>query len=439
MSDNKITCPNCGHKFEIEAAIYSQAEEKLKSEYEKKIAEQAKSFNLQKNELEKEKDEFEKKKQKENEMFKDRLNKALEDERSAINRENEKRVKETKESYEKLLSEQKTHQENMIKEQYEFKLKMLVEENENKKKENQELKEKELQLLKRESELKNKESDLKIENEKKLLEERSRIEEEVSKREKDKVELKIREYQKQIDDSNKLVDELKRKAEQGSMQMQGEVMELALEELLKREYPYDIITEVAKGARGADIVQTVINEYQKECGIILYESKRTKAFSENWIDKFKGDMKEKSALFGVIVTDVMPSDMKFFGKRNGVWVCTLNEVSSLCFVLREMLIREYNALTAQDNKGDKMHMLYNYLISEEFRNRVENIVEGFTNMKNEIESEKKAMGRIWKEREKQLEKVISSTVDMYGTVKGIGGASIQSVKSLELPMSGEEE
>jgi hypothetical protein len=439
MSDNKITCPNCGHKFEIEAAIYSQAEEKLKSEYEKKIAEQAKSFNLQKTELEKEKDEFEKKKQKENEMFKDRLNKALEDERSAISRENEKRVKETKESYQKLLSEQKTHQENMIKEQYEFKLKMLVEENENKKKENQELKEKEFQLLKREGELKNKENDLKIENEKRLLEERIRIEEEVSKREKDKVELKLREYQKQIDDSNKLVDELKRKAEQGSMQMQGEVMELALEELLKREYPYDVITEVAKGARGADIVQTVINEYQKECGIILYESKRTKAFSENWIDKLKEDMKEKSALFGVIVTDVMPSDMKFFGKRNGVWVCTLNEVSSLCFVLREMLIREYNALSAQDNKGDKMHMLYNYLISEEFRNRVENIVEGFTNMKNEIESEKKAMGRIWREREKQLEKVISNTVDMYGTVKGIGGASIQSVKSLELPMSGEDE
>jgi len=438
MSDNKITCPNCGHKFEIEAAIYSQAEEKLKLEYEKKIAEQAKSFNLQKTELEKEKDEFEKKKQKENEMFKDRLNKALEDERSAISRENEKRLKETKESYEKLLSEQKLHQENIIKEQYEFKLKMLVEENENKKKENQELKEKEFQLLKREGELKNKESELRIESEKKLLEERSRIEEEVSKREKDKVELKIREYQKQIDDSNKLVDELKRKAEQGSMQMQGEVMELALEELLKKEYPYDIITEVAKGARGADIVQIVINEYQKECGIILYESKRTKAFSENWIDKLKEDMKEKSALFGVIVTDVMPSDMKFFGKRNGVWVCTLKEVSSLCFVLREMLIREYNTLVAQDNKGDKMHMLYNYLISEEFRNRVENIVEGFTNIKNEIESEKRAMARIWKEREKQLEKVISNTVDMYGTVKGIGGASIQSVKSLELPLSGEE-
>jgi len=439
MSDNKITCPNCGHKFEIEAAIYSQAEEKLKYEYEKKIAEQAKSFNLQKNELEKEKEEFERRKQKENELFKDRLNKALEDEKNTINSENEKRMKETKESYEKLLNTQKLHQENIIKEQYEFKLKMLEEENENKKKENKELKEKELQLLKRENELKDKESELRIESEKKLLEERIRIEEEVSKREKDKVELKIREYQKQIDDSNKLVDELKRKAEQGSMQMQGEVMELALEELLKREYPYDIITEVAKGARGADIVQTVINEYQKECGIILYESKRTKAFSENWIDKLKDDMKEKSALFGVIVTDVMPSDMKYFGKRNGVWVCTLNEVSSLCFVLREMLIREFNALTAQDNKGDKMHMLYNYLISEEFRNRVENIVEGFTNMKNEIESEKKAMGRIWKEREKQLEKVISNTVDMYGTVKGIGGASIQSVKSLELPLSGDGE
>jgi hypothetical protein len=439
MSDNKITCPSCGHKFEIESAIYNQAEEKLKKEYEKKMAEQASSFNQLKLELEKDKDDFEKKKQKENQLFKERLDKALEDEKNALSRENEKRIKETKESYEKLMSEQKVHQETMMKEQYEFKLKMLEEENESKKKENQELKEKELQLLKRESELKNKENDLKIENEKKLLEERSRIEEEVSKREKDKVELKLREYQKQIEDSNKLVDELKRKAEQGSMQMQGEVMELALEEMLKREYPYDIISEVAKGVRGADIIQTVMNEYQKICGIILYESKRTKTFSENWIDKLKVDMKEKGAMFGVIVTEVMPSDMKYFGKRNGVWVCTLNEVSSLCFVLREMLLREYNALVTQENKGDKMSLLYNYLISEEFKNRVENIVEGFRNMKDEIETEKRALQKIWKEREKQLEKVISNTIDMYGSIKGIGGASIQSVKSLELPMSGEEE
>jgi hypothetical protein len=439
MSDNKITCPSCGHKFEIESAIYNQAEEKLKKEYDKKIAEQASSFNQLKLELEKDKDDFEKKKQKENQLFKERLDKALEDEKNALNRENEKRIKETKESYEKLMNDQKVHQETMMKEQYEFKLKMLEEENKSKKKENQELKEKELQLLKRESELKNKENDLKIENEKKLLEERGRIEEEVSKREKDKVELKLREYQKQIDDSNKLVDELKRKAEQGSMQMQGEVMELALEELLRREYPFDVISEVAKGVRGADIAQTVMNEFNKQCGIILYESKRTKSFSEGWIDKLKDDMKEKGANIGILVTDVMPSDMKKFGKRNGVWVCTLNEVSSLCFVLREMLIREHNMLIAQDNKGDKMSLLYNYLISEEFKNSVENIVEGFTNIKDEIESEKRAMARIWKEREKQIEKVISNTIDMYGSIKGIGGASIQSVKSLELPMSGEEE
>lgn len=439
MSDNKITCPSCGHKFEIESAIYNQAEEKLKKEYEKKIAEQASSFNQLKLELEKDKDDFEKKKQKENQLFKDRLDKALEDEKSALSRENEKRLKETKESYEKLMNEQKVHQETIMKEQYEFKLKMLEEENENKKKENLELKQKELQLLKREGELKNRENDLRIESEKKLLEERTRIEEEVSKREKEKVELKLREYQKQIEDSNKLVDELKRKAEQGSMQMQGEVMELALEELLRREFPFDVIAEVAKGIRGADVSQTVMNEFNKQCGIILYESKRTKSFSEGWIDKLKSDMKEKGANFGIIVTDVMPSDMKKFGKRNGIWICTLSEVSSLCFVLREMLIREHNMLIAQDNKGDKINLLYNYLISEEFKNRVENIVEGFTNIKDEIESEKRAMARIWKEREKQLEKVISNTIDMYGSVKGIGGASIRSVKSLELPLSGEED
>lgn len=438
MSDNKITCPECGHKFEIESAIYNQAEEKLKKEYEKKIAEQAKSFNQLKLELDKDKEDFEKKKQKENQLFKEKLDKALEDKELAFKRETDKLLKDNKDSYEKLLNEQKKHQENMLKEQYEFKLKMLEEENENKKKENQELKEKEIQLLKRESELKDKENELRIASEKKLLEERSRIEEEVSKREKDKVELKLREYQKQIDDSNKLVDELKRKAEQGSMQMQGEVMELALEEMLKREFPFDIISEVAKGVRGADVSQSVMNEFNKQCGIILYESKRTKSFSEAWIDKLKDDMKERGANIGILVTDVMPSDMKKFGKRNGVWVCTLNEVSSLCFVLREMLVREYNMIIAQDNKGDKMNLLYNYLISEEFRNRVTSIVEGFTNLKNEIESEKRAMARIWKEREKQLEKVISNTVDMYGTVKGIGGASIQSVKSLELPMSGDD-
>ncbi len=439
MNDNKITCPNCGHKFEIESAIYNQAEEKLKKEFEKKIAEQAASFNSQKNELEKEKDEFEKKKQKENEMFRERLSKALEDEKNSLTRENEKILKDTKESYEKLMNEQKKHQENIIKEEYEVKLRMLVEENENKKKENQELKEKELQLLKRESELKNKENDLRIESEKKLLEERSKIEEEVSKREKDKVELKIREYQKQIEDSNKLVDELKRKAEQGSMQMQGEVLELALEELLKREFPYDVISEVAKGVKGADVVHTVMNEFNKQCGVILYETKRTKAFSEGWIDKLKDDMKDKGANIGIIVTDIMPSEMKRFGKRNGVWVCTLKEVSSLCFVLREMLIREHSTLVAQENKGDKMNLLYSYLIGEDFKNSVENIVEGFKNMKEEIETEKRAMGRIWKEREKQLEKVISNTIDMYGSIKGIGGLSIQSVKSLELPLPGEDD
>lgn len=438
MNDNKITCPNCGNKFEIESAIYNQAEEKLKKEYEKKIAEQAASFNAQRSELNREREEFEKKKHKENEMFKERLSKALEDEKNSLVRENEKMLKDTKASYEKLMNEQKKHQENIIKEEYEVKLKMLIEENETKKRENQELREKELLLLKRESELKNKENDLRIEAEKKLLEERSKIEEEVSKREKDKVELKIREYQKQIEDSNKLVDELKRKAEQGSMQMQGEVLELALEELLKKEFPYDVITEVAKGVKGADVVQTVMNEFNKQCGVILYETKRTKSFSEGWIDKLKDDIKEKGANIGIIVTDVMPNDMKKFGKRNGVWVCSLNEVSSLCFVLREMLIREHGTISAQENKGDKMNLLYNYLIGEEFKNSVENIVEGFKNMKDEIESEKRAMGRIWKEREKQLEKVITNTIDMYGSIKGIGGASIQSVKSLELPLPSEE-
>lgn len=224
---------------------------------------------------------------------------------------------------------------------------------------------------------------------------------------------------------------MKRKSEQGSMQTQGEVQELALEEMLRSTFIYDMIEEVAKGVRGADAIQTVRNNTGHDCGKILYESKRTKAFSNQWIDKLKNDLIGQQADIAVIVTETMPKDMLHFGQRDGVWICSYQEVKGLSFVLRESLIKISVAMQSQENKGDKMVMLYNYLTSNEFALQITAIKEGFEAMKDSITKERTAMEKLWKEREKQLEKVLINTMGFYGSVKGIAGSAVPDIKLIE--------
>ena len=250
--------------------------------------------------------------------------------------------------------------------------------------------------------------------------------------------MKFRELQKQLEDQKNLTEEMKRKQEQGSMQLQGEVQELAIEEWLATQFPLDSIDEVKKGARGADCIQVVNTRSRHNCGKIYYESKRTKDFHTSWIEKFKADMRERDADIGVLVTEVMPSGLDRMGMMEGVWVCTYQEFKGLSAVLRESIIQLSLAVATQENKGDKMGMLYDFLTSTTFRMQIEAIVEGFSQMKSDLESEKRSMQRIWKQRERQIEKVITNTIDMYGSIKGIAGNAIQSVKALELG-NGEED
>lgn len=242
-----------------------------------------------------------------------------------------------------------------------------------------------------------------------------------------------------IAEKNHIITQLKnqlqlaqRKAEQGSGQLHGEVQELAIEQWLKQQFPLDTIEEVKKGARGADCLQTVNTRTLPNCGLIYYESKRTKHFQPTWIEKFKNDIRDKGAHIGVLVTEVMPSDMERLGLKEGIWICSFEEFKGLCCVLRESVIQLSNAVASQDNKGDKMIMLYNYLTSNEFRMQIEAIVEGFVQMQQDLETEKRALQSIWKKREKQIQKVLMNTNDMYSSVRGIAGAAIQPVKQLEL-------
>ena len=250
-------------------------------------------------------------------------------------------------------------------------------------------------------------------------------------------ELKLRQKDEQLRQLQEQLQIAQRKAEQGSMQLQGEVQELAIEEWLKEKYPFDTIDEVKKGARGADCMQIVHTRESQNCGKIYYESKRTKDFQKSWIEKFKADMREKGADIGVLVTDVMPSDMQRMGLYEGIWICSFEEFKGLSAVLREQIIKIHHAMKSQENKTDKMSLLYGFLTSNEFKMQIEAIVEAFTTMQSDLDSEKRSMQRIWKQREKQIEKVLDNTINMYGSIRGIAGNAIGNIKALELEYSGD--
>lgn len=216
------------------------------------------------------------------------------------------------------------------------------------------------------------------------------------------------------------------------MQTQGEVQELAIEEWLAEKFPLDTIQEIKKGERGADCIQIVHTRARQNCGSIYYESKRTKHFQASWIEKFKADIQDRGANIGVLVTEAMPQDMRRLGLMEGIWVCSFEEFKGLCTVLRESVIHISTAVITQENKGDKMGMLYDYLTGKEFQLQIEAIVEGFTQMKSDLESEQRAMRSIWKKREKQIEKVLLNTTGMYGSIKGIAGNAFHSIPALEL-------
>jgi hypothetical protein len=268
-----------------------------------------------------------------------------------------------------------------------------------------------------------------------LLTERDKI----RKSEEERNELRFKEMQKQLEDQKKLTEEMKRKQEQGSMQLQGEVQELAIEEWLAEQFPLDTIDEIKKGARGGDCIQIVNTRTAQNCGAIYYESKRTKDFQPTWIEKFKADIRAKGANIGVLVTEVMQSDMNRMGLKDGIWICNYDEFKGLCALLRQSIIQLSSAVSSQENKGDKMHMLYDFLTCNTFRMQIEAIVEGFTQMKTDLETEKRSFARIWKQREKQIDKVTLNTIEMHASIKGIAGNAIQSVKALELPGHSEED
>ncbi len=411
-----IKCPNCGHEFDIENVLSAELEQKYQKEFQEKLNSSLQNIEEEKKRLAEEQKQFEEKRKRENEIFAQKLAQ----EKLRITTEVQETVKKD------------------IANEYETRLKLLQEADKEKEEKLKEARKKELEFLQKEQALKTKEQELELSLQRQLIEEREKLKEQLAKEEADKLSVKEQEYQlrmkemeKQIEDQKKLVEEMRRKSEQGSMQLQGEVQELMLESLLQTTFPFDKIEEVGKGVRGADCIQTVRNQFGNEAGKIIYESKRTKDFANDWIEKLKTDMRNLGADVAVIVTQTFPKDMDRFGEKDGVYICTFNEVRSVALLLRNALLKIADAKKSQENKGDKMVMLYDYLIGSEFSEQWKAIREGFMTMKLSIQKERDAMEKLWKAREKQLEKVLLNAAHIKGSIEGIAGADAVNLNLLE--------
>lgn len=393
--NNKIKCPNCNEVLDVENVLSADIESKFKKEFTDKL-----------NALQLEQIAFEEKKKKENEIFAEKL-------------------KSEKTKLEKELQDQL---QVSIAADFENKIKQLEDNKLTSEKKLKESREKELEFLKKLDELKSKEAELEIELQKKLQEERLLLTENIREQEQkkndivnDNLNFKLKELEKQLEDQKKLAEEMKRKADQGSMQLQGEVQELALEEMLKTTFPFDVVTEVAKGVKGADCILTVRNTIGQECGKIIFESKRTENFAGDWIEKLKKDMLSQTADIAVIVTKAMPKDMDQFGEKNGVYICNFKEVKSLTTVLRNAIIKISETKKSQENKGEKMETLYNYLTSHEFVGNWNAIRDGFRGLRNMLQKEREDFEKNWKKKEKQIDMIIQNSLHISGSIEGIAG------------------
>ncbi len=409
--ETKITCPNCGQEIDVNSVISHNLEEEFKKKYNARWIEEKKKYQEEVDKLEKQKQEIEILKQNQDALVAEKLALAVKQEKEIF----EKQIK-------NKLQEEQSERIALIEKELKEKSEQVKELNRAKA---------EIEQIKREkAEMK---EAIEAESAKLLNEKINEEKEKIRKAEHDKNEMVVAELQKQLDDQKRLTEEMKRKQEQGSMQLQGEVQELAIEEWLTSNFPLDTIEEIKKGDRGADCVQVVHTRTTQNCGTIYYESKRTKNFEPKWLEKLRDDIRAKGANVGVLVTDAFPKNMERMGLVEGIWVCSFEEFKGLCFVLRESIVQLSLVAASQENKGEKTLMLYEFLISNEFRLQVEAIVEGFTQMQADLISEKRSIMGHWKKREKQIEKVLLNTNYMYNSIKGIAGSAIQPIKTLELP------
>ena len=291
----------------------------------------------------------------------------------------------------------------------------------------------ELTLRAQQREVEERARNLELEVNRKLDAERAKVQEEARRQATEEQLMRVADKDKLINDLKTQIETLKQKAEQGSQQSQGEVMEMQLEDLLKQAFPYDEILPVPQGARGADLLQHVHSPLGQKCGVIIWESKRTKNWSQPWLAKLKDDARAQGADLAILVSQVLPEGVTHGGHVEGVWVCTFTTVLLMATAMRNGLLMAGAVQRAESGKGDKMESLYQFITSSQFRRQVEGVLESFVEMKRDLDAERRAMERLWKKREAQITRVLNGISGQYGSLQGIvGSAALPEIKALEL-------
>jgi len=410
MAEQTIICPFCKKEIPLTQAITQKIEADLRKKLEDDFNKQNNELSNRETALSAKEQAVAKSAQEVNKKIEDEVTRKLVVERDSI-------VKEAKNKAETEAS---------------LKIKALQDDLESKDKKLQETQKNELALRKQKSDLEARERNVELEVARKVDSERVNIYSEASRKATEEYHLKDKDKDKKIADLLTQIEALKIKAEQGSQQAQGEVLEVELEQMLKSTFPYDIIEPVPKGIKGADVLQKVNNPMGQYCGTIIWESKRTRNWSDGWIDKLKDDQREVKADIAVLMSIALPKEINGFSQVKGVWVTSFPLAMALAVALRANLIEVVSAKQSAVGKAEKMEAIYNYLSGTEFKQKVEAIVEAFSTMHSDLTKEKAAMEKLWGKREQQIKKVMINTVRMYGDMQGIIGASLPEIKSLEL-------
>lgn len=402
-----VACPSCGHELAVTEALSAQLRSQLQREFDAEIRKKEAAIGQRENEVAQAHAEVEAAKRDVDRLVAVQLSK----ERKTLS-DDALRIAREQVTFELQDKDQQLTAANA-------KLKFAQEA--------------ELRLRKERRELEEQRESLELTLNRKLDEERTKIRDAAKKEAAAERHFKDAEKDKLINDLRNQIDDLQRKSEQGSQQLQGEVLELSLEDLLRQHFPFDEVTPVAKGIHGGDVLQTVRDASGAVCGIILWESKRTKAWSGVWLPKLRDDQRAAKAQLAILVSIELPPDTTTFRHIDGIWVTSAACAISVACALRSGLIDVGAAKRALAGRNDKMELLYEYLSGQEFRHRIEGIVEAFVTLREDLEAEKRATQRMWSKREKQLDRAVTHTSGMHGDLSGIIGASLPCIEKLELP------
>lgn len=415
LTDPTITCPQCRTEIKLTESLAAPLLEATRETYEKRLSEKDSEVARREAAIKEQQTALAKAKN----AIDEEVAKKLKDERASIAAEEAKKARQL------LANDLESKAKELVD------LQAVLKQRDEKLAEAQKA---QAELIRKQRELDDAKREMDLTIEKRVEESLGAVREKAKLDAEEGLKLKVAEKEQTIASMQKQIEELKRRAEQGSQQLQGEVQELELEGTLRLKFPRDVVEPVPKGEHGGDALHRVCGPLQQACGTILWESKRTKNWSDGWLAKLREDQRTAKAELAVIVSQALPKDVETFDFLDGVWVTSPRNVIPVAIALRHTLIELSLARQASEGQQTKMELIYQYLTGPRFRHRIQAIVEKFSDMMEDLEKERKTMTRLWAKREEQLRCAIESTAGMYGDLQGIAGKTLQEIEGLEIKL-----